>query len=77
MKKNGFKIFIISALQKYKEAISPFLGVRCRFFPSCSVYTKEAIERFGILQGGLKSFGRLCRCHPFHSGGYDPVKNEF
>jgi len=77
MEKNIFNIFVSSTLQKYKELISPFLGANCRFFPSCSEYAKEAVERFGVLQGSLKGFARFCRCHPFHPGGYDPVQNEF
>ncbi|MBI4357673.1 MAG: membrane protein insertion efficiency factor YidD [Candidatus Omnitrophica bacterium] len=57
----------------YQGLISPFLGERCRFFPSCSEYGREAVRTYGFFTGLLKSVARLLRCHPFHPGGYDPV----
>ncbi len=63
-------IFIITCYKKY---ISPFLGRRCRFYPSCSSYSLEAIEKYGAIKGGYKSLKRILKCNPFHPGGYDPV----
>ena len=61
------------AIQGYRFLILPFLGTHCRFVPSCSRYASEAIAQYGFFRGGLKTFLRLLRCHPFHSGGFDPV----
>jgi len=57
----------------YQWTLSPLLGPRCRFYPSCSQYALEAIGRFGVLKGGWLSLARLARCHPWHAGGFDPV----
>lgn len=63
--------FIIRA---YQTAISPFVPPACRFHPSCSQYSLEAVEKFGSARGLWLSAVRLLKCHPFHPGGYDPVK---
>jgi hypothetical protein len=65
---------VLSSLIKlYQIFISPFLGSVCRFYPSCSDYAREAVEKRGVFRGLYKTFARLLKCHPFHSGGYDPV----
>lgn len=60
-------------IRGYQLFISPLLGPRCRFFPSCSAYAAEAVSRYGLLRGSCKAAVRLCKCHPLHPGGYDPV----
>lgn len=63
-------------LRGYQLVISPLLGPRCRFYPSCSCYTHAAIERFGAVRGTWLGLRRLARCHPFNAGGYDPVPQK-
>lgn len=60
----------------YQKLVSPWLGVNCRYQPTCSGYAREAVERFGVIRGGWLAMRRLGRCHPFHAGGYDPVPRE-
>lgn len=64
---------LIALVRGYQLAISPWLGPRCRFDPTCSSYTITAIERFGALRGGWLAFKRIARCHPWGGTGYDPV----
>lgn len=60
-------------IRLYQWTVSPLLGPRCRFYPSCSQYALEAIQRFGVLKGGWLAARRLARCHPWQPGGFDPV----
>ncbi len=63
----------IVPIRAWQLAFSPFLGPACRFEPSCSHYTAEAVERHGVTRGVAMGARRVLRCHPFHPGGYDPV----
>ena len=66
--------FILKILIRgYQLAVSPLIGPRCRFYPSCSHYALEAVERHGALRGTWLTVKRISRCHPFHEGGFDPV----
>ncbi len=67
------KHLLLALIAFYRYAVSPMLGPRCRFFPSCSEYAAQAIERHGTRQGAVLAVRRLCRCHPWNPGGFDPV----
>ncbi|HHX42579.1 MAG TPA: membrane protein insertion efficiency factor YidD [Chloroflexi bacterium] len=64
---------VLGALRFYQRFISPAFPPSCRFTPTCSEYTYQAVEKYGVLRGVWMGGGRLLRCHPFHPGGYDPV----
>jgi putative membrane protein insertion efficiency factor len=63
---------MILAVRAYQLTLSPILGQHCRFTPSCSQYFIEAVKKYGALSGAIRGILRICRCHPFHPGGYDP-----
>jgi uncharacterized protein len=63
---------VIAVVRAYQLLISPWLGRRCRFEPSCSRYMIEAVQKYGCLYGMAKGVARICRCHPWHPGGFDP-----
>jgi len=65
------KSIIVKTIKGYQFLISPILGDNCRFYPSCSSYSIEAIKKYGLLKGGLKGCKRLLRCHPYSKGGVD------
>ncbi len=67
------KPLLLLLLKGYKLGVSPFLGQHCRFHPSCSDYARDAIISHGALRGSLLAGRRLCKCHPWHAGGFDPV----
>ncbi len=67
------RLILIAILKLYKRFLSPMLPSACRFHPTCSVYAMEAIERHGSLRGCVMAAKRLCKCHPLHAGGFDPV----
>jgi len=67
------KTVLLAAVRGYQYALRPMLGANCRFFPSCSDYAREAIERHGAARGSWLAARRVCRCHPYHPGGFDPV----
>lgn len=70
------KPLLLLLLRAYQLGISPYLGQKCRFYPSCSSYAIEAITLHGAARGGLLAARRLCKCHPWHPGGVDPVPQK-
>ena len=69
-----FRNFIKGMIRGYQRCISPWLPRACRFYPSCSEYMLQAIEKRGVMRGVIAGLSRLLKCHPFHPGGYDPVR---
>jgi putative membrane protein insertion efficiency factor len=63
---------LVALVRVYQGTLSPLLGKRCRFEPSCSAYFIESVQKYGVLRGTLRGLRRVGRCHPFHPGGYDP-----
>ena len=67
------KTLLLALIRGYQYLLRPLLGANCRFFPSCSDYAREAVEKHGALRGSWLALRRILRCHPYHPGGYDPV----
>jgi len=72
-RKDIFKIFALRLIRVYQKTWSRVSPPACRFTPTCSQYSYEAIEKYGLGKGVFLTMGRLARCNPFHTGGYDPV----
>ncbi len=70
------RTIVLLPLRLYQRLISPALGSRCKYYPSCSEYAAQAIERFGILRGLVLAAWRLLRCNPWSRGGFDPVDDQ-
>lgn len=70
------KKILIAAIMFYKKGISPYTKPKCKYYPTCSQYGIEAIERFGALKGSALTIRRIIRCNPFSKGGYDPVPEK-
>ena len=68
------KKILIKFILFYQKYISPMLGKKCKFYPTCSEYTKQAIIKYGCIKGVLLGLKRIMKCHPFSKGGYDPLK---
>nr|HID59078.1 membrane protein insertion efficiency factor YidD [Desulfobacterales bacterium] len=64
---------LVAIIRAYQYILSPLFPPACRFYPTCSEYSCQAIKRYGVLKGSWISIRRIMRCHPFHPGGYDPV----
>ncbi|WP_221567511.1 membrane protein insertion efficiency factor YidD [Alkalihalobacillus sp. TS-13] len=70
------KYILIALIQFYRKCISPFTPPSCRFYPTCSSYGLEAVQKHGALVGGWLAAKRILKCHPFHPGGFDPVPEK-
>lgn len=68
------KKVLLALVRFYQKQISPVTPSSCRFRPTCSTYTYQAIEKYGALKGTYLAIKRILKCHPFHKGGYDPLK---
>ena len=67
------RTIFIGLIKGYRFFVSPLKGLCCRFVPTCSEYALEAVKKYGALKGSYLAVKRICKCHPFHRGGYDPV----
>lgn len=68
------KQLVLMLIRFYRVAISPLFPATCRYYPSCSAYAQEAVRRYGAVKGGWMAVRRIVRCHPWHPGGFDPVR---
>jgi uncharacterized protein len=73
---NAVRVVAALPIRLYQRVISPLLGERCKYYPSCSEYAAQSISRFGILRGLVLAGWRLLRCNPWSHGGFDPVENQ-
>ena len=73
---HALRTVAVLPIRLYQRVISPALGSRCKYYPSCSEYAAQAISRFGILRGLVLAGWRLLRCNPWSHGGFDPVENQ-
>ena len=73
MKHKPVQKIMIYGIKSYQKYISPYKGTKCPYYPSCSCYGLEAVEKYGALKGGAMAAWRILRCNPFSKGGYDPV----
>jgi hypothetical protein len=67
------RALLIGFIRLYQRLLSPLLGPRCRFHPTCSAYAVQALERHGVVRGSILAARRIARCHPLNEGGFDPV----
>lgn len=70
------RTLLLGAIRGYQLVVSPWLGAHCRHVPSCSAYAREAVDRLGPWRGGARTLGRVLRCHPWGTAGYDPVPGD-
>ncbi len=73
---NAFRAVAVLPIRLYQRVLSPAVGSRCKYYPSCSEYAAQSISRFGILRGLVLAGWRLLRCNPFSHGGFDPVEDQ-
>lgn len=71
------RALVVGLIRIYQKLVSPNLGANCRYQPTCSQYTLEAVDRFGVARGGWLGAKRIGRCHPLRPGGYDPVPKSW
>ena len=71
-----FRRLFVLPIRAYQRLVSPFIGQHCKYYPSCSEYAVQAVQRFGILRGLVLAGWRLLRCNPWSDGGYDPVEEQ-
>lgn len=70
------KIVFIRIINFYRKYLSPLKSTKCPYFPTCSTYGLEAVQKYGAIKGGFLTFWRILRCNPFSKGGYDPVPDD-
>ena len=73
-KRNPIKRLMILMIRFYQKFISPLFPPTCRYYPTCSTYFIQALEKYGVIKGSYLGIKRILRCHPWHEGGYDPLE---